>query len=35
MTTHGDIIILEKIKLKKNPETNIDKKNFEIPFKSA
>ena len=35
MMTHGDVIIPEKIKLKKNPKTNIDKKNFEIPFKSA
>ena len=31
MMTHGDVITSGKMKLKKNPKTNIYKKNFEIP----
>ena len=33
--THYDVIIFQKIKLKKNPKTNNCKKNFEIPLNSA
>ena len=32
MMTHGDVIILENMKLKKNPKTYYWKKNFEIPL---
>ena len=32
MMTHGDVIILENMKLMKNPKTNYWKKNFKIPL---
>ena len=31
MMTHGDVIILENMKLMKNPKTNYWKKNFNSP----
>ena len=33
--THHDVIIFEKLKLKKNQKTNNCKKNFEIPLNPA
>ena len=33
--THDDVIIFEKLKLKKNSKTNNSKKNYEIPLNPA